>query len=140
MRVVNAMNMDTSVNLVCRSACGWVSCVCCRSSTWFILYGWFLLFFIFVYVLFFFFFFSSRRRHTRSKRDWSSDVCSSDLEHEHHVARHLLRLRQLGARRDEHHEVAVLIGVGPVRHRGQADVLVARRVEEIGRASCRERV
>src|SRR5207249_5512156 len=24
--------------------------------------------------------FSSRRRHTRSKRDWSSDVCSSDLE------------------------------------------------------------
>src|SRR6266496_4844463 len=28
----------------------------------------------------FFFFFSSRRRHTRSLRDWSSDVCSSDLE------------------------------------------------------------
>src|SRR6478672_4731395 len=26
-----------------------------------------------------FFFFSSRRRHTRSDRDWSSDVCSSDL-------------------------------------------------------------
>src|SRR5699024_2430481 len=26
-----------------------------------------------------FLFFSSRRRHTRSKRDWSSDVCSSDL-------------------------------------------------------------
>src|SRR5699024_12404829 len=25
------------------------------------------------------FFFSSRRRHTSSKRDWSSDVCSSDL-------------------------------------------------------------
>src|SRR5439155_2432730 len=29
--------------------------------------------------LFFFFFFSSRRRHTRWPRDWSSDVCSSDL-------------------------------------------------------------
>src|SRR2546421_7988051 len=29
--------------------------------------------------IFFFFFFSSRRRHTRSDRDWSSDVCSSDL-------------------------------------------------------------
>src|SRR6267378_4840254 len=28
---------------------------------------------------FVFFFFSSRRRHTRSLRDWSSDVCSSDL-------------------------------------------------------------
>src|SRR2546428_10599762 len=26
-----------------------------------------------------FFFFSSRRRHTRSDRDWSSDVCSSDV-------------------------------------------------------------
>src|SRR5437868_13446500 len=31
------------------------------------------------------FFFSSRRRHTRSKRDWSSDVCSSDLHLETHV-------------------------------------------------------
>src|SRR5690625_2125344 len=28
-----------------------------------------------------FFFFSSRRRHTRWPRDWSSDVCSSDLTH-----------------------------------------------------------
>src|SRR5690606_41958436 len=28
----------------------------------------------------FFFFFSSRRRHTRFSRDWSSDVCSSDLD------------------------------------------------------------
>src|SRR5699024_3086383 len=32
------------------------------------------------YILCYFFFFSSRRRHTRSKRDWSSDVCSSDLK------------------------------------------------------------
>src|SRR2546429_4631217 len=30
-------------------------------------------------ILVFFFFFSSRRRHTRCSRDWSSDVCSSDL-------------------------------------------------------------
>src|SRR5699024_12172583 len=36
-----------------------------RTDTWFLLYDCF--------------FFSSRRRHTRSKRDWSSDVCSSDL-------------------------------------------------------------
>src|SRR2546422_5572579 len=42
--------------------------------------------FIILYILFFFqaedgirFFFSSRRRHTRCSRDWSSDVCSSDL-------------------------------------------------------------
>src|SRR5690606_41026054 len=32
-------------------------------------------------ILFFLnFFFSSRRRHTRFSRDWSSDVCSSDLQ------------------------------------------------------------
>src|SRR6266513_5543068 len=41
----------------------------------------FLFFFLSVRVLWFFFFFSSRRRHTISKRDWSSDVCSSDLRH-----------------------------------------------------------
>src|SRR2546429_7245251 len=33
------------------------------------------------------FFFSSRRRHTRCSRDWSSDVCSSDL-----LGAHLLAL------------------------------------------------
>src|SRR5207253_4658572 len=31
------------------------------------------------HIIFVFFFFSSRRRHTRWPRDWSSDVCSSDL-------------------------------------------------------------
>src|SRR5690606_40425385 len=36
-------------------------------------------------VPFFFFFFSSRRRHTRFSRDWSSDVCSSDLVLPNHV-------------------------------------------------------
>src|SRR2546429_4324421 len=30
-----------------------------------------------------YFFFSSRRRHTRCSRDWSSDVCSSDLRRGH---------------------------------------------------------
>src|SRR5204863_1674635 len=34
----------------------------------------------FLFSVFVFFFFSSRRRHTRSLRDWSSDVCSSDLK------------------------------------------------------------
>src|SRR5207245_10446387 len=33
-----------------------------------------------VCVFHFLFFFSSRRRHTRCYRDWSSDVCSSDLD------------------------------------------------------------
>src|SRR3989442_11131217 len=44
--------------------------------TKFILSFVFLLFFFFFFC---FFFFSSRRRHTRCGRDWSSDVCSSDL-------------------------------------------------------------
>src|SRR2546430_8222042 len=38
-----------------------------------------LLFLYFIFLYFFFFFFSSRRRHTRFDCDWSSDVCSSDL-------------------------------------------------------------
>src|SRR2546421_8822354 len=41
--------------------------------------GLLMIFFHFVFFIFAFFFFSSRRRHTRSDRDWSSDVCSSDL-------------------------------------------------------------
>src|SRR5215813_10453503 len=39
----------------------------------------FFFFFLRFIRVFFFFFFSSRRRHTRCGRDWSSDVCSSDL-------------------------------------------------------------
>src|SRR5699024_9507132 len=38
------------------------------------------------------FFFTSRRRHTRSKRDWSSDVCSSDLASVHTFIRLLIDL------------------------------------------------
>src|SRR5438477_324686 len=38
-----------------------------------------LLFFVCLVVRYVFFFFSSRRRHTRLTCDWSSDVCSSDL-------------------------------------------------------------
>src|SRR5204863_4063558 len=42
------------------------------------------------------FFFSSRRRHTRSLRDWSSDVCSSDLGAGETILQEVLR-----AHRDE---------------------------------------
>ena len=37
------------------------------------------------------FFFSSRRRHTRSDRDWSSDVCSADLLDQGEVADRAVR-------------------------------------------------
>src|SRR5438034_3726700 len=50
-----------------------------------------------------FFFFSSRRRHTRSLCDWSSDVCSSDIEN---PARH----RAFGDALATAHVLRALIG------------------------------
>src|SRR5437660_9208165 len=41
--------------------------------------SWMSLYLFVCFFFFLFFFFSSRRRHTRWPRDWSSDVCSSDL-------------------------------------------------------------
>src|SRR6266403_2739656 len=49
----------------------------------------------------FFFFFSSRRRHTRSLRDWSSDVCSSDL-HGRGEARTALARQRIVLERRQH--------------------------------------
>src|SRR2546429_2470236 len=48
-----------------------------------------------IYLFLFFFFFSSRRRHTRCSRDWSSDVCSSDLLGRESLGRARKRLRSL---------------------------------------------
>src|SRR3712207_7587851 len=47
---------------------------CRRSNS-----GWLVHLYPFKILIICFFFFSSRRRHTRYWRDWSSDVCSSDL-------------------------------------------------------------
>src|SRR5205085_9087774 len=41
-----------------------------------------------LFLFFFFFFFSSRRRHTRFDCDWSSDVCSSDLNRQLSIRGH----------------------------------------------------
>src|SRR2546422_9374949 len=56
-----------------------------------------------MFIVFFvvFFFFSSRRRHTRCSRDWSSDVCSSDLRFHERALR--IREQALGP---EHPDVA----------------------------------
>src|SRR5690606_39986548 len=94
--------------------------------------------------------FSSRRRHTRFSRDWSSDVCSSDLE----------LVTRLWEREQTDGDLAAVIDAlsdhaagsfaamlpfaavvldGPharVAVRGEVTV----QVTEIGRASCRERV
>src|SRR5690606_39537801 len=94
-----------------------------------------------------YFFFSSRRRHTRFSRDWSSDVCSSDLSQG--VAddyRTLYRKSQeqiidLQAQLEEANaRIAALQNAGPnAATRQQLQELMAER-DQIGRASCRERV
>src|SRR3712207_8204885 len=55
-------------------------------------------------------FFSSRRRHTRYWRDWSSDVCSSDLRRKSPSLRRLVAA-SLGERRDDRHRSVVVTGV-----------------------------
>src|SRR3712207_9458253 len=83
-----------------------------------------------------FFFFSSRRRHTRYWRDWSSDVCSSDLAF------------MAGKFMDEMpgmsfgHAGTIVEGKEDtasekIARLAEAGITVA---EQIGRASCRERV
>src|SRR5687768_18378211 len=79
----------------------------------------------------FFFFFSSRRRHTRCSRDWSSDVCSSDLVPAPRIdaAERVVDDAPSIVRR---HEEPLIV----VHHRGNDR---NARVGQIGRASCRER-
>src|SRR5205809_3032217 len=88
------------------------------------------------------FFFSSRRRHTRCSRDWSSDVCSSDLS----------RLDEFAIEGAYGRAVPGFANAGPVlaselpaAERERLRNAIAQRgmeyvgQEEIGRASCRER-
>src|SRR5207249_7772337 len=94
--------------------------------------------------------FSSRRRHTRSKRDWSSDVCSSDL-----MAQSGLKvapgiwvcglLEVLDRRDDELTKEAVATAGAVAKFEAWGANLDRRlaylaRDPQIGRASCRERV
>src|SRR3989442_9390350 len=88
----------------------------------------------------FFFFFSSRRRHTRCGRDWSSDVCSSDLKaasppppSPSPVAEKLIE--EVVPEPDESLEIETTSLVDEAPGGSGSGML-----EEIGRASCRERV
>src|SRR5690606_40551544 len=54
-------------------------------------------------------FFSSRRRHTRFSRDWSSDVCSSDLTHRNVFADYYGDLHFLNGTVPKRHVEYVLI-------------------------------
>src|SRR5207249_7812972 len=93
-----------------------------------------------------------RRRHTRSKRDWSSDVCSSDLikEVDQLVGDPAQEERQ--RRRESVDLFSLFAGALAVQESLQLDTLRddrgnqgdkkeprGRKKEEIGRASCRER-
>src|SRR5699024_11493687 len=71
------------------------------------------------------FLFSSRRRHTSSKRDWSSDVCSSDLRS---TFAHPAGVRQLSFK-----ETILPVINTNINNNYTMNVC------EIGRASCRER-
>src|SRR5690606_6830991 len=57
------------------------------------------------------FFFSSRRRHTRFSRDWSSDVCSSDLDEGGFVELALARAEAAG-RRERRRDIDVMVAIG----------------------------
>src|SRR5690606_40720365 len=93
------------------------------------------------------FFFSSRRRHTRFSRDWSSDVCSSDLILTRSSARAIV-LEEMTTG-----EALLIIGQrhliepgAPPRRKqlpfiARDEIRVQDRLNtvQIGRASCRER-
>src|SRR5690606_41198860 len=91
-----------------------------------------------------YFFFSSRRRHTRFSRDWSSDVCSSDLDT---VTRPCAAMRAAMAAAEVGDDV---YGDDPTVNALQARLardlgfeaglfLPSGTQSKIGRASCRER-
>src|SRR5207302_7234428 len=79
------------------------------------------------------FFFSSRRRHTRFSRDWSSDVCSSDLtqiDPDGFWFRCPLEVQQAAWPTEDYHLARSVVD----------SELPEDGLFEIGRASCRERV
>src|SRR5699024_12066754 len=55
--------------------------------------------------------FSSRRRHTRSKRDWSSDVCSSDLGPVRHFEKRVSPCAKGGGACMSHARLRALLGL-----------------------------
>src|SRR5690606_40720836 len=94
---------------------------------------------------------SSRRRHTRFSRDWSSDVCSSDLEPVSTVPAHTGEIKFLRA----YYYFLLVQSFGGVPlvteaittpqtefQRTSAEEIYTFIISElkIGRASCRERV
>src|SRR3712207_6975219 len=90
-------------------------------------------------VFFLFFFFSSRRRHTRYWRDWSSDVCSSDLLEQAHNGKPQLVVLDLMLPKTSGWEVCRALRQDP-QYRLDAPILMLTRSEErrVGK-ECRSR-
>src|SRR5699024_12228628 len=93
-------------------------------------------------------FFSSRRRHTRSKRDWSSDVCSSDLQQkmprlvavQAEGCAPIVKAWEEGKRESEFWKDSETVAFGINVPKALGDFLVLDALyDKIGRASCRER-
>src|SRR5690606_39577674 len=89
-----------------------------------------------------FFFFSSRRRHTRFSRDWSSDVCSSDLPTAEAVAAAITdKTKAVYSETVGNPDLKTLDirAVADVAHAAGVPLIIDNTIQ-IGRASCRERV
>src|SRR5699024_12040502 len=87
------------------------------------------------------FFISSRRRHTRSKRDWSSDVCSSDLdllpEKPEGITKEIIddyETRMAPWEHDEAEETQILDEALDAHH-GQIDMLMRSEERRVGKES-----
>src|SRR5256885_4386221 len=96
---------------------------------------------LFMGVRILYFFFSSRRRHTRLQGDWSSDVCSSDLE--------IIGANDWSFERASNEEMLAEVAGRWCSYRlfffWQEEISAMQfscqfDLKEIGRASCRERV
>src|SRR5215217_7648443 len=83
-------------------------------------------------MLVFFFFFSSRRRHTRYWRDWSSDVCSSDLLVDPRYLLHRAMMHEATEVMDDADVVLLLIDASRGRPDFRDDVLeLVRRAPKL---------
>src|SRR5690606_40203797 len=93
------------------------------------------------------FFFSSRRRHTRFSRDWSSDVCSSDLPVQamspEQFSAAVLGWYDRHGRKDLPWQQGITpyrVWVSEIMLQQTQVSTVLGYFDQIGRASCRERV
>src|SRR3546814_3450822 len=88
---------------------------------------------IYVYISLLFFFFKQKTAYEMRISDWSSDVCSSDLRVDHLLGLSV-PLITLSA------PAAAQVSDAELAEYGVTVGTIASEVEEIGRASCRERV